>query len=145
MADAPPLDCLKCPALCCRMAGYVDVSSHDIERLARFLEMPVKMFEARHIVHVTRAGKQRIKAGYETCQFLGSDRRCTVYEARPDNCRGYLCWDQKDQTVSEYARFLQTPVNRLRKAEAQAAQESAKPPARPGADKGDLAARSIER
>ncbi len=78
------------------MAGYVEVSEADIKRLARFFDLPVKAFEARHIVHVTRAGKKRIKAGYETCQFLGSDRRCTVYEARPENCRGYYCWEQKD-------------------------------------------------
>jgi Fe-S-cluster containining protein len=105
------------------MAGYVEVSPPDISRLARFLDLSVREFEAKHIVHVTRAGRKRIKAGYETCQFLGSGRRCTVYGARPTDCRGYYCWEQSDPTVYEYARFMQTPIGRLRREEA--ADESA--------------------
>jgi Fe-S-cluster containining protein len=127
MKDPHALDCLKCPALCCRMAGYVEVSSPDIVRLARFLGLSVREFEAKHIVHVTRAGHKRIKAGNETCQFLGSGRRCTVYAARPADCRGYYCWEHSDLTVYEYARFVQTPVRRLRKEEA--AEEPAPRPA----------------
>jgi hypothetical protein len=29
MKDDQPLDCLKCPAHCCKMAGYVEVSKED--------------------------------------------------------------------------------------------------------------------
>ena len=89
------------------MAGYVEVSPSDVTKLSRFLGISARAFEAKHIVHVTRAGRKRIKAGYETCQFLGSDRRCTVYPARPADCRGYFCWEQNDPTVYEYARFVQ--------------------------------------
>lgn len=127
MRDNPPLDCLRCLAPCCRMAGYVEVSDKDILRLANFFEMPIKAFEARHIVHTTRAGKKRIKAGLETCQFLGEDRRCMVYDARPDNCRGYACWEQDDETVYEYARFFQMNIATLRRAENEAAAERSKP------------------
>jgi len=99
------------------MAGYVEVSGYDIRRLARHLGLTPSQFEAKHIVKVTRAGKKRIKAGDETCQFLASDRTCTVYEARPTNCRGYVCWDQDDTTVYDFAKFLQMPVAKLRKIE----------------------------
>jgi Fe-S-cluster containining protein len=113
------------------MAGYVEVTPSDIRRLARFFGLSARDFEAKHIVHITRAGRKRIKAGYETCQFLGSDRRCTVYAARPADCRGYYCWEHQDPTVYEYARFMQTPINRLRKAEAlEAKAKSAKRPRR---------------
>ena len=44
------LNCLKCPSLCCRMAGYVRVSRADIRRLAKFLGMTVRAFEETHIV-----------------------------------------------------------------------------------------------
>lgn len=116
------------------MAGYVEVTPSDIRRLARHLKLSEREFEARHIVRVTRAGKKRIKAGYETCQFLGDDRRCTVYEARPENCRGYYCWDQPDETLFEFARFFQTSSARMRALEAQEAQaekEAAKLAAKP--------------
>jgi Fe-S-cluster containining protein len=109
------LDCLKCPSLCCRMAGYVRVSRADIRRLAKFLGLTVREFEEHHIVERTRKGEKRIKTGTATCQFLGADRRCTVYEGRPRDCRGYVCWNQEDTTVYEFARFFQIPVADLRK------------------------------
>lgn len=99
------------------MAGYVEVSRADIRRLARFLGLTVPEFERRHIVETTRKGAKRIKSGYDTCQFLGEDRLCTVYEARPRDCRGYVCWNQQDQTVYEFARFLQTAPKALREEE----------------------------
>jgi Fe-S-cluster containining protein len=130
MTEHSALDCLKCPALCCRMAGYVRVSRDDIRRLARFLDLTVPEFERRHIVERTRSGEKRIKAGFRTCQFLSEDRLCTVYEARPKDCRGYVCWNQEDETVYDFARFLQTQPAGLRaeedaEAEAEAANRKA--------------------
>lgn len=117
MPDHPKLDCLKCPALCCRMAGYVRVSREDIRRLARHLGLTVPEFEKRHIVEKTRKGEKRIKQGYKTCQFLGENRMCSVYEARPKDCRGYVCWNQDDETVYDFAVFLQQDVAELREFE----------------------------
>lgn len=96
------------------MAGYVHVSREDIRRLAKHLGMTVPAFEAKHILETTRKGEKRIKAGYKSCQFLTEDRLCGVYEARPNDCRGYVCWNQEDATVYDYAAFLQMPVGKLR-------------------------------
>ena len=97
------------------MAGYVRVSREDIRRLAKHLGISVPEFERRHVM--TRKGEKRIKAGFKTCQFLTEDRMCGVYEARPNDCRGYVCWNQDDETVYDYAVFLQKPVATLRTAE----------------------------
>lgn len=113
------LDCLKCPSLCCRMAGYVEVSRNDIRRLAKHLGLTVAEFETKHIVEKPRRGRKRIKAGYESCQFLAEDRTCSVYAARPKDCREYVCWDHEDTTVFEYAKFLQLPVGMLRERESE--------------------------
>jgi len=117
-SDSDKLDCLKCPAFCCRMAGYVSVSRADIRRLAKFLGLTVPQFEAKHIVEKTRKGDKRIKSGYDTCQFLKPNRMCGVYEARPKDCRGYVCWDQEDDTVFRFAQIFQLPVKKVRKLEA---------------------------
>jgi Fe-S-cluster containining protein len=117
---AKPLNCLKCPSLCCKQAGYVEVSRADIRRLADFLGLTVKEFEAQHIVEKTRKGEKLIKSGYDTCQFLGEDRRCTVYAGRPKNCREYVCWDQNDTTVYDYARFLQYSIAKNQRMEKKA-------------------------
>jgi hypothetical protein len=99
------------------MAGYVEVTPNDIRRLAKHLGLSAAQFEEQHVVEKTRKGSKRIKSGYKTCQFLGSDRRCTVYEARPKDCRGYVCWDQPDTTVHDFAKFLQIPIGKLRRTE----------------------------
>jgi Fe-S-cluster containining protein len=112
LTENKPLDCLRCPSFCCKLAGYVQVSRADIRRLAKHLQLTVREFEARHIVKITRKREKLIKAMDETCQFLGPDRRCTVYSARPRDCRGYVCWDQDDSTVFDFAQFA---LNRVRK------------------------------
>jgi Fe-S-cluster containining protein len=117
MTSHARLDCMKCPGLCCRMAGYVRVGRDDIRRLAKFLHLTVAEFEKRHILEVTKKGEKRIKEGFKTCQFLTEDRLCGVYEARPADCRGYVCWNQEDETVYDFAVFLQDPIGALRERE----------------------------
>jgi len=117
VSEHAPLNCRKCPSFCCRMAGYVEVSRADIRRLAKFLGLTVRQFEERHIVEVTRKGEKLIKQDSDTCQFLGSDRKCTVYAARPKDCREYVCWDQDDETVYGYASMSQYSPAKLRKQE----------------------------
>ncbi len=99
------------------MAGYVQVSRQDIRRLAKFLGLTARQFEQNHVVKVTRRGEKLIKDGNDTCQFLGENRTCSVYEARPRDCRGYVCWDQDDDTVYDFARFYQMSLGKLRKVE----------------------------
>ena len=117
MTEHPPLSCLKCPSLCCKLAGYIEVSQTDIRRLAKFLALTPKEFEAKHIVEKNRKGEKLIKTADNTCQFLGADRRCTVYAARPRDCRGYVCWDQDDSTVYDFAKFFQVPIRTQQKEE----------------------------
>jgi Fe-S-cluster containining protein len=98
------------------MTGRVEVSRADKRRLAKFLDLSVPAFEAKHIVERPRGGRQRIKAQDKACQFLSPTRRCTVYQARPNDCRGYNCWDHGDE-LYDYARFIQMPLADLRKLE----------------------------
>jgi hypothetical protein len=116
--EHPPLNCLKCSSFCCKLAGYVEVRRADIRRLAKHLGLTVRAFEEKHIVETTRKGEKLLKSAYDTCQFLGEDRRCTVYSARPTDCRGYVCWDQHDSTVYDFALFYQKPIAGQRRDEA---------------------------
>ena len=116
--ENPPLSCLKCASFCCKLAGYVEVRGPDIRRLAKHLGLTVRQFEEKHIVEVTRKGEKLIKSGYDTCQFLDENRRCTVYAARPRDCREYICWDQHDTTVYDFAKFYQQTIGRQQRDEA---------------------------
>ncbi len=122
MAKSPPLDCSKCAAMCCKMAGYVEMSKYDVDRLSKHLGLTPTEFKQKHLVQITRAGKMWLKDEHETCQFLGPDHNCTVYEARPTPCRGYVCWDQDDKTVYEFARFTQWTIRKVREKEQEEAE-----------------------
>jgi Fe-S-cluster containining protein len=123
--ENPPLSCLKCASFCCKLAGYVEVRRSDIRRLAKHLGLTVAEFEEKHLVEVTRKGEKLIKSGYDTCQFLDANRRCTVYSARPRDCRQYVCWDQHDSTVYDFAKFYQHSIGRQQREEAREKTEDA--------------------
>jgi Fe-S-cluster containining protein len=121
MADPehPALNCLNCASFCCKLAGYVEVRRADIRRLADHLDLTVPEFEEKHIVEVTRKGEKLIKGADKTCQFLGADRRCTVYSARPRDCQEYVCWDQHDDTVYNFANYYLKPIGSQQRTEEQ--------------------------
>ena len=123
--ENPPLSCLKCASFCCKLAGYVEVSRSDIRRLAKHLGLTVPEFEKKHIVEVTRKGEKLIKSGYDTCQFLDANRRCSVYSARPRDCQEYICWDQHDSTVYDFAKFYQHAIGKQQREEAKRMAEEA--------------------
>jgi Fe-S-cluster containining protein len=85
-------DCSKCPAYCCSYQR-IPVTPRDIERLARHFDLTPEEAKKRYTKfawgeQVLRHRKDHI---YESvCAFLDREtRRCTVYEARPEICRGF--------------------------------------------------------
>ncbi len=88
---------------CCSQAGEVWVSGPEIHRLATFLRLPQPQFRKRYLrkIHGKHALIDNAHGG---CIFLSPDLKCTVYEARPDQCRTYPFWPQilRDKTSWEW-------------------------------------------
>jgi uncharacterized protein len=92
----PTFDCSKCPGYCCSH-GRVAVSEFDIARLAKHFDLPVAEAREKFAYQYTTQGatewilrhhKDTIYAS--VCRFFDrEERRCTVYEARPNVCRKY--------------------------------------------------------
>jgi hypothetical protein len=86
--------CKKCPAYCCTYSE-IEVTRHDIERLARHFELTYRVAEARFTkadpVKGIRVLRHRKDTVFDSaCMMLDQEtRRCTVYEARPGTCRKY--------------------------------------------------------
>jgi Fe-S-cluster containining protein len=92
----PRYNCLKCPGYCCSHAR-IAVTDHDIERLARHFNISARKARERFTYRyrtkevdeqILRHQKDHIYSS--VCRFFDTDeRRCTVYEARPNVCRKY--------------------------------------------------------
>ena len=76
---------------CCNQVGDVYVSATEISRLATHKQLPVSHFRKRFLrrVHGKYSLIDRPQGG---CIFLSDDMKCTVYEARPNQCRTYPFW-----------------------------------------------------
>jgi Fe-S-cluster containining protein len=88
------IDCKAC-ANCCRET-QVNVSSEDIERLAKYLEMPVEQVLKEYTVVDSEDRETILRQTKDGCVFLDHNL-CLVYEARPRACRDfpYLVSDQR--------------------------------------------------
>lgn len=81
--------CAGCGA-CCRWGGSVLLTDADIELMAEHLKIPVQGFIDDH----TRLAPNRIQLALldqpnGSCAFLDTNGRCSVYAARPEQCRTF--------------------------------------------------------
>jgi Fe-S-cluster containining protein len=86
------VDCTKC-ANCCRTLRPV-FNDQDIERIASHLGVARDELIAAYLERDEQGSRYRIKA--TPCPFLGQDSRCTIYDVRPEKCRGYPFTDKPD-------------------------------------------------
>lgn len=92
----PRFDCLKCPGYCCSHAR-IAVSDHDIARLARHFALPLEVARRKFTYrYKTKEADEQILRHRQdhiyksVCRFFDTqERRCTIYQARPNVCRRY--------------------------------------------------------
>lgn len=87
--------CVKC----CERRGYIYLSEDDVTRIAKYLKMTQKAFEAEYVVrfrHVIRF-KKPLDA---QCHFLTSEG-CGIHEVKPTQCRLFPFWPElvEDRTA----------------------------------------------
>ncbi|RIK83123.1 MAG: hypothetical protein DCC67_06285 [Planctomycetota bacterium] len=84
--------CTGCGDCCTGAPGYVWVNQQEIDALAARLGMSVEAFEKRYVRQVGVRRSLVERKNYD-CVFLDGNRRCTVYEDRPRQCRTWPFWD----------------------------------------------------
>ena len=74
--------CTRCGACC---GDLLPIGDNDILRIRNYLKLhPVQ--ECRHLAPTSSPTED------DTCPFRDNDRRiCTIYAARPEICRDYIC------------------------------------------------------
>jgi Fe-S-cluster containining protein len=71
--------------------GYVYLSLADQKRFAKYFKLSLKDFRKKYCERTE--GFWHLTNPTSACQFL-QDKRCTVYEARPTQCRTWPFWPE---------------------------------------------------
>jgi Fe-S-cluster containining protein len=83
--------CTGCGECCTGSPGYVFLSIDDLERLAQHFSLSPEEFTAKYTYRVDDKISLIDRPGSPDCIFL-EDKKCSVYEARPVQCRTFPWW-----------------------------------------------------
>jgi Fe-S-cluster containining protein len=85
--------CTRCGACCTGAPGYVWVDAEEIGRLAEHRGESVEDFSRRHVRRVGHRLSLIERPGGD-CIFWDRQAGCTVYPARPVQCRTWPFWPE---------------------------------------------------
>jgi|TARA_B110000495_G_scaffold132768_1_gene115996 Fe-S-cluster containining protein len=92
-SDGLRFECTQCGDCCSGEPGYVWVEEAEIAAMATELDMPIDAFERKFIRNLG-FDKSLIEYSDGDCILLDpKTRKCTVYGARPIQCRTWPFWD----------------------------------------------------
>ncbi len=83
--------CTGCGACCTGSPGYVYLSLPDLEKLAQHKGLTNEEFARQYTRLLDGQYALLDKSGSYDCIFL-ENKRCTVYEVRPVQCRTFPWW-----------------------------------------------------
>jgi Fe-S-cluster containining protein len=89
--DGLAFECTRCGDCCTGAPGYVWVESDEIRRLAEHRGVDEATF-ARRFIRQVGDRLSLIERPNGDCVFWDRDEGCTVYEARPEQCRTWPFW-----------------------------------------------------
>lgn len=94
--------CTQCGDCCTGAPGFVWVNQEEIDAIAKNVGMEVDEFERKY---VRRVGIRRSLVEFSNgdCVFFDTDaRKCSVYDARPRQCRTWPFWDSNLDTPEDW-------------------------------------------
>ncbi len=104
------IDCTECGRCCIGLKPTL--SEDDQKRLAAKLEITIDELRDQYLVY----NDDEYESGWEVkespCPFLQEDK-CTVYDSRPDDCRGYPYLYESDfisRTMGMIGRTFTCPI-----------------------------------
>jgi Fe-S-cluster containining protein len=92
-ADGLKFKCSQCGDCCTGAPGFVWVTNEEIAALAGLVGESVEKFERQYVRTVGIRKSLREFPNGDCVFFDGETRKCTVYSARPRQCRTWPFWD----------------------------------------------------
>jgi uncharacterized protein len=101
--DGLRFTCSQCGDCCTGAPGHVWVNAEEIEALALTVGLSADDFEDKYVRRVGMR-KSLIEFPNGDCVFFdGQARKCTVYGARPRQCRTWPFWNSNLKTPEDWA------------------------------------------
>jgi Fe-S-cluster containining protein len=101
--DGLQFSCSQCGDCCSGAPGYVWVNNEEIAAMAALVGMTADAFEEQYVRQVgIRKSLKEFASG--DCIFLDPVKRgCTIYDARPRQCRTWPFWDSNLKSPADWA------------------------------------------
>jgi Fe-S-cluster containining protein len=98
-------ECTQCGDCCTGAPGFVWVNKEEIAALAEAIgEKEVDYFEDQHIRRIGIRKSLREFSNGDCVFFDGEARKCTVYDARPRQCRTWPFWDSNLKSAKSWQK-----------------------------------------
>jgi Fe-S-cluster containining protein len=100
--------CSQCGDCCTGAPGTVWVSDDEMLEIAEYLDKPIGEIRLFH-TRIIRGRVSLTEFANGDCTFFdGRTRKCTVYAARPIQCRTWPFWDSHLATPEAWDRVCET-------------------------------------
>ena len=93
-AEGLRFECTGCGDCCGGVPGAVWLNDAELARLADALGLSEEQFTARHVRQLADRRSLRERANGDCILLDTESRSCTVYQARPTQCRSWPFWPQ---------------------------------------------------
>jgi uncharacterized protein len=104
--DGLSFECTRCGACCTGAPGYVWVTEEEVARLANQTGMERDQFSRKYVRRVGNRYSLVEKPGGD-CIFWSREVGCTVYPARPVQCRTWPFWEENIETEESWEHVKQ--------------------------------------
>ncbi|MEA3554288.1 MAG: YkgJ family cysteine cluster protein [Campylobacterota bacterium] len=100
------LKCAMCDGNCCiGESGYIWITKKEIENLAKHLNITIDELGQKYIFKVgykfSIREKLISKENYACIFFDLTKKQCSIYEARPTQCRTFPFWEYFKDNIEE--------------------------------------------
>ncbi len=98
--------CATCEGNCCiGESGYIWISMQEIETLAKHLNITSKECFEKYLIkygYKFSIKERKISENNYACIFFDLDKKqCSIYEARPTQCRTFPFWEHFKENIDE--------------------------------------------
>ena len=98
-----PSACVSCGGRCCTgESGYIFVNKHEMERMANFLHIDIEALKERYLYkkgYKYSIKERQVGESFECVFFDRELNGCSVYAARPIQCRTFPFWEHFKHNV----------------------------------------------